>query len=111
MPSERAWSTELSTVSSPLMNMRPSSGFWKPAMIFISVDLPAPLSPSSPSTSPLRRLRLMSRRAVTAPNLLETCSTRSTSYLVVSAMTAPPPDAADVHVDAHRQQDRDAQGE
>src|SRR3978361_1573124 len=110
MPSERAWSTELSTVSSPLMNMRPSSGFWKPAMIFISVDLPAPLSPSSPSTSPLRRCRLMSRSAVTAPNRLDTGSLRRRSA-APSAMSAPLPDAADVHVDAHGQQDRDPEDE
>src|ERR1700677_616099 len=48
-------------------------------MILISVDLPAPLSPSRPSTSPLRRCRLTSRRAVTGPKRLAMCSTRSTS--------------------------------
>src|SRR5437660_584885 len=48
-------------------------------MILISVDLPAPLSPSSPSTSPLRRCTLTSRSAVTGPKRLAMCSTRSTS--------------------------------
>ena len=50
-----------------------------PQMILISVDLPAPLSPSRPSTSPLRRCRLTSRSAVTGPKRLATCSTRRTS--------------------------------
>src|SRR4051812_34892893 len=111
MPSERAWSTSRKVTSSPLTTIRPESAFWKPAMIFIRVDLPAPLSPSSPSTSPLRRCRLMSRRAVTAPNRLETFSTRRTSSARTSAMPAPLPDAADVDVDAHREQDRDAEDE
>src|SRR5207247_3571535 len=59
--------------------MRPESCFWKPQMILISVDLPAPLSPRRPSTSPLRRCRFTSRSAVTGPKRLAMCSTRSTS--------------------------------
>src|SRR4051812_24003474 len=106
MPSERAWSTERSSVSSPRTYSLPSSGFWKPEMILISVDLPAPLSPSSPSTSPFLRCRLTSRSAVTGPNRLATFSTRRTS-----SDTAPPPDPADPHVDHHRDQDRDAEDE
>src|SRR4051795_3518797 len=120
MPSDRAWSTERSSTSSPLTTIRPSSGFWKPEMIFISVDLPAPLSPSRPSTSPLRRCRLMSRSAVTGPKRLETCSTRSTSSsarassavtIRSSGTTAPLSHPADVDVDDHRDEDRDAQDE
>src|SRR5690242_11579351 len=112
MPSERAWSTERSSTSSPLMIRRPSSGFWKPEMILISVDLPAPLSPSRPSTSPLRRCRSMLRSAVTGPKRLATPSTRRTSPLLVpSSDTAPPAYAADVDVDHHRQQDRQAEDE
>src|SRR3954454_17442473 len=88
------------------MISRPSSGFWKPEMILISVDLPAPLSPSSPSTSPLRRCRLTSRSAVTGPKRLETFSTRRTS-----SDTAPPPYAPDIDVDDHRDEDRDAEDE
>src|SRR3954462_5400084 len=100
--------------------MRPSSGFWKPEMIFISVDLPAPLSPSSPSTSPLRRWRLMSRSAVTGPKRLATCSTRRTSSEArassaettrSSSIAASLPHAADVDVDHHRDEDRDAEDE
>src|SRR3954452_3125162 len=106
MPSERAWSTDLSSTSSPLMISRPSSGFWKPEMVLISVDLPAPLSPSRPSTSPLPRCRLISRSAVTGPKRLATPSTRRTSS--DAAATAHPPH---VDVDHHGDQDRDAQDE
>src|SRR3954470_2118438 len=109
MPSERAWSTERSSVSSPLMISRPSVGFWKPEMILISVDLPAPLSPSSPSTSPLPRWRSMFLSAVTGPKRFDTPSTRSTSSRISD--TAPPPHTAEVDVDHHRHQDRDAEDE
>src|SRR3954447_10712497 len=107
MPSDRACSTERSSVSSPLMISRPSSGRWKPEMIFMSVDLPAPLSPSSPSTSPWPRCRLMSCSAVTGPNRLATFSTRRTS----SAKAAPLPHPAHVHVDDHGHEDGDAEDE
>src|SRR3954462_5347662 len=106
MPSERAWSTERSSVSSPRTYSLPSSGFWKPEMILISVDLPAPLSPSSPSTSPFLRCMLTSRSAVTGPKRLATFSTRRTS-----SDTAPPSHPADIHVDDHRDQDPHAEDE
>src|SRR3954453_22813609 len=92
-------------------------------MIFINVDLPAPLSPSSPSTSPRRRCRLMSRSAVTGPKRLATCSTRSTSSAAVAGATSRPPStgwsapdgplahAGDVGVGRHRDEDRDAEVE
>src|ERR1700759_5704956 len=98
----------------------PSSGLWKPDMIFISVDLPAPLSPSRPSTSPFLRCRSMLRSAVTGPKRLATPSIRRTSgawlSLVVgvvpcccSAKALALPHAPDVHVDDHRDEDRDAE--
>src|SRR4051812_13134928 len=100
------------------MMSRPSSGFWKPEMVLISVDLPAPLSPSRPSTSPLRRCRLMSRSAVTGPKCLDTCSTRRTSSDACScsggtrsAKAAPLPHLPDVDVDDHRDEDGDAENE
>src|SRR5512132_4634185 len=123
MPSERAWSTLRGSYGSPRRKRLPSSGFWKPQMIFMSVDLPAPLSPSSPRTSPLRRCMLMSRRAVTGPKRLEMCSTRRTSsaaavgatmcspVMPVSANARPPSHPADVGVGGHRDDDRQAQVE
>src|SRR3954468_18936819 len=43
-----------------------------PAMVFTSVDLPAPLSPTRPTTSPGATSRSTPSRACTAPNLLLT---------------------------------------
>src|SRR3954449_8619481 len=100
---------------------RPSSGFWKPDIVLISVDLPAPLSPSRPRTSPLRRCMLMSRRAVTGPKRLVMCSTRRTSsgaaagattcspLMSVSANARPLSHASDIGVGGHRDDDRQAQ--
>ena len=59
IPSERAWSTLWGSYGSPRRNIWPVSCFSKPQMIFISVDLPAPLSPSRPSTSPFLRVMSM----------------------------------------------------
>ena len=42
----------LKVVSSPLTRITPSSGEWIPVMTLISVDLPAPFSPSSAWVSP-----------------------------------------------------------
>src|SRR5213595_3673558 len=88
-------------------------------MILISVDLPAPLSPSKPSTSPLRRCRLTSRNAVTGPKRLAMRSTRSTSSGAdagpitfsargTSATPVAPARALHVHVHGHRDDDREA---
>ena len=79
MPSERACVTEVKCTSSPLSRIRPLVGGWKPQMIFSRVDLPAPLSPIRPSTSPRPRCRFTSTSAVTAPYRLEMCSTRRMS--------------------------------
>src|SRR5689334_3624203 len=90
-------------------------------MILTSVDLPAPLSPSRPRTSPLRRWRFKSRSAVIGPKRLETCSSRSTSSSAVAGPTRcspavacsgtarPGPNPADEHIQEHCDDDRDAQ--
>src|SRR6202142_1582564 len=121
MPFARASSTLFGRYGSPCRNISPESCFWKPERILISVDLPAPLSPSRPSTSPLRRCRLTSRSAVTGPKRLEMCSTRSTSSgaelggttvsvgIVSSATAVPPARALDIDVDRHRDSDRETQ--
>src|ERR1700709_2179944 len=88
-------------------------------MVLISVDLPAPLSPSSPSTSPFLRCRLTSLSAVTGPKRLEMCSTRSTSsdagvgpttsvFALPSSATGPVSSARtrDVDVGGHCDDDR-----
>src|SRR5271165_574640 len=123
MPLERASSTLLGSYGWSCRNITPESCFWKPLRILISVDLPAPLSPSRPSTSPLRRCRLTSRSAVTGPKRLAMCSTRSTSSgadagpTIVSTgasgsgTVGSPAHALHVHVDAHGQDDRQPQVE
>src|SRR4051795_2141288 len=92
-------------------------------MVLMSVDLPAPLSPSRPRTSPLRRCMLMSRSAVTGPKRLVTCSTRRTSsgdavgattcspLMPVSANARPLSHASDIGVGGHRDDDREAEVE
>src|ERR1700722_6448477 len=56
----------------PLKVIVPPLGGWTPARILTSVDLPAPLSPTSATTSPARTSRSMSVNAETAPKCLET---------------------------------------
>src|SRR5665213_297354 len=92
-------------------------------MVLISVDFPAPLSPSRPSTSPFFRCRLTSRSAVTGPKLLAMCSTRKTSSgaatgatmcsagIAWSAKARLPSRAPDVDVDPHGEQDRETEVE
>src|ERR1700691_1127612 len=92
-------------------------------MILINVDLPAPLSPSRPSTSPFLRCRLTSRSAVTGPKRLAMCSTRRTSSgaevgpttscsMSGSATSAvPPARTSDEDIGGHRDDDREARVE
>src|SRR4029077_1339114 len=54
--------------SSPSNRISPLSGECVPAMHLISVDLPAPLSPTSAITSPLRTSKSTSVSACTDPN-------------------------------------------
>ena len=56
----------------------PSSAAWMPAIVFTSVDLPAPLSPTRPTTSPAWTAKSTRSRAWTGPNrLLTPSSSRS----------------------------------
>ncbi len=55
----------------PLKTSSPSLGRNRPERIFISVDLPAPLSPTTPSTSPCPTWKFTSRSAVMAPKYFD----------------------------------------
>src|SRR3954451_5190752 len=66
--------------------MPPSSGLFTPAIVFTSVDLPAPLSPTRATTSPGCTARSTSVSAWTAPNRLETPRSSSTGALIASAI-------------------------
>ena len=59
----------------------PLSRRWTPLRHLISVDLPAPLSPSSASTSPRRRSRSIPSSAPTAPKRLVAPRTASTGIV------------------------------
>ena len=68
----------LKSTTSPSRWISPSSGWWTPAMIFVSVDLPAPFSPTSPWTSPARKASETSASAWTGPKRLLTPCTDTT---------------------------------
>ena len=60
IPSFTAWLGDSMRTSRPSRKIFPSVGWYSPMRMFISVDLPAPFSPSSVSTSPRFTVRLMS---------------------------------------------------
>ena len=62
----------------------------KPANIRIVVDLPAPLGPRKPSTSPRDTLNEMSSTAVKAPKRLVSPAISIRSRLALSGHAAPP---------------------
>src|SRR5919107_1616620 len=68
MPRSLASIGEPMVPSCPSRRTWPSSGWWTPLRHLMSVDLPAPLSPSNASTSPRRNSRLTLSRASVAPN-------------------------------------------
>src|SRR6202050_5641246 len=70
IPASLAAAGPCSTVGVPLTSSSPLSGWYPPARIFPSVDLPAPFSPTSPCTSPPYRSIEASTIACTAPNAL-----------------------------------------
>src|SRR3954467_8314655 len=93
-----------------------------PEMILISVDLPAPLSPSTQATSPARTVRLMPSSATIGPKALPTsvistsgspwCREWSACSVMVSVMIGSPPGACvvfDIQVDQDREQQHRAQ--
>ena len=67
MPLASASLGESKVIGSPSTSSSPSVGLCRPAMILINVDLPAPLSPSTPVTSPAPTRRLMSLSAMMFP--------------------------------------------
>src|SRR5215469_17633001 len=120
MPSDLAWSTDLKVTSRPSSTIRPEVGGWNPHRILSKVDLPAPLSPMSPSTSPRFRCMFTSVSAVTAPYLLEMCSQRRTSppgsripaspgVLAVMSALSPFPQLRELNVRHHGDEDRRAE--
>src|SRR4051812_1229572 len=67
MPTFVASCGVLNVTFSPCHRTSPSVAAWIPAMTFTNVDLPAPLSPTSPMTSPAWTSKSTPLRACTAP--------------------------------------------
>src|SRR5215213_1157910 len=65
----------------PSKRISPSSTGWIPAMHLISVDLPAPLSPTRAMTSPAATRKSTWYSAWTAPNRFETPRSSRTGWL------------------------------
>src|ERR671917_1984498 len=82
MPSRAASFGPWMFTVSPSKTISPSSNGWMPAMHLISVDLPAPLSPTSAMTSPWDTWKSTSNSAWTAPKLLETPTSSRTGVSV-----------------------------
>ena len=72
MPQPRAARGDLKETSIPRTASRPASGVRTPAMIFPTVDLPAPFSPTMAWTAPARIAMSTPASATVPPNLLVT---------------------------------------
>ena len=70
MPRARASAGEAKFATFPSNSIVPASGVSTPLRILMSVDLPAPLSPTSPVISPLAICEATSSSATTAPKSL-----------------------------------------
>src|SRR5579871_2186076 len=70
MPAARASRADRKRVSCPSSRKRPENSGCTPAMIFISVLLPAPFSPTRPWISPGRSAKSTPRSASTPPKVL-----------------------------------------
>src|ERR1700738_681706 len=77
MPLARAWMGLWKWQTSPSTRTSPSVGGKFPAISLTRVDLPAPLSPINPTTSPGSTDQLMSFTAWIAPKLFDTLRTSS----------------------------------
>lgn len=55
------------TLNPGVMNASPLDGCSRPAMIFSTVDLPAPLGPTTPIFAPGRKFRVTSSRITLSP--------------------------------------------
>ena len=74
----------------PSKRICPSSISWMPAIALTSVDLPAPLSPTSATTSPAWTSKSTSVSASTGPKLLLTPSSASSAPLLSSCRVLSP---------------------
>src|SRR5690242_20466761 len=71
MPRSRASRGLANWTRAPSYQISPWSGWWTPAIALIRVDLPAPLSPASASTSPGKRSKDTRSSAATPPKCFD----------------------------------------
>ena len=76
--------------TSPFLRISPCSGWYRPNSTLISVDLPAPFSPSRAWISPRRNWRVMSSLAMIPGNSLVMCNI-SMMFSVCMILVPPPP--------------------
>src|SRR4051812_21320258 len=94
MPAPIASAGEENDSSRPSTSIVPESGFWTPYRIFISVDLPAPFSPTRACTVPRRTVTLTWSFAMTPGNRLP-MSVRRTAMSEASLVSLTNPPVAD----------------
>ena len=87
-PARSASRTPAKRTGAPSIRISPSSAGWTPERIFISVDLPAPFSPTSACTSPARRSKSTRSSAVTPAKCLVTLRARRKQIRVADARRA-----------------------
>src|SRR4051812_16694876 len=91
MPAPIASAGEENDSSRPSTSIVPESGFWTPYRIFISVDLPAPFSPTRACTVPRRTVTLTWSFAMTPGNRLPMSVRRTAmSWASLVSLTNPP---------------------
>ena len=74
------------TMDAPSITISPDVGFCRRLMVRTSVDLPAPLDPMMPNTSPSRMVRLTSSTAAVA----EAPSRENSTWMVFSSIMERP---------------------
>src|SRR5574337_737265 len=84
MPASRASRGVAKATGSPRSRISPALGACTPEIALISVDLPAPLSPASASTSPHSRSKLTFSSACTPPKRLESPRTARIGSLIAT---------------------------
>ena len=90
--SDPSWNTKRSAgcripndAAAPASRMDPSSGVTVPASTFISVDLPAPLCPTTATHSPPFTTKSTPRRACTAPKLFRIPESSTACTVAISS--------------------------
>src|ERR1700738_2960538 len=118
MPRLRASRGDVKRTSSPSTSSSPSSCCWRPEMILMRVDLPAPLSPRTHVISPALTRSEMPESALMLPYRLPTSFISTRGFVAVAGFVSTVTDSSpprrqlpDVSVEHRRQQQHDSQEE